>query len=102
MLNPMSSCQLHKGAMETILTENITNWHVMCTAKYRKALQWLIKTTQNIFGIIYCTSVLSVRLGDVPVQSSKDIKRQYPLWPPGLSPSCCLERDIEVLAALPN
>ncbi len=38
----------YRGAIESILTGNITNWHGLCMAQDRRALQWVIKTAQNI------------------------------------------------------
>lgn len=38
-----------RGTIETILTGNILNWHGWCTTLDRKALQRLIKITQNVF-----------------------------------------------------
>ncbi len=40
----------YRGAIESILTGNITNWHVLWTAQDRRAQQQVIKTTQNIIG----------------------------------------------------
>lgn len=32
------------------MTGNITNWYGSCTAKDRKALQWVIKIAKDIIG----------------------------------------------------
>lgn len=39
---------VYGGAIESILTANVANWHGWCTAQDRKA----IKTTQNITGAV--------------------------------------------------
>ncbi len=46
----------YRGATESILTENITNWHGLCMAQDRRASQQVIKTAQNITG----THLLSI------------------------------------------
>lgn len=49
----------------------LTNWHVSCTAQERKALQWVIKTVQNIIS----THLLSI--SDID-EMSWDTKRKHP------------------------
>ncbi len=63
----------YRGAIESILTGNLTNWHGLCMIK--RALHWVIKTAQNIIGSLL-PSISDI--GEVPAQSPKDTKRQYP------------------------
>ncbi len=47
---PCQVLNFYRGAIESILTGNITNWHDLCTAQDRKALQRVIKIAQNVIG----------------------------------------------------
>lgn len=49
----------NRGTIETILTGNILNWHGWCTTLDRKALQRLIKITQNVF-VTHLSSISEV------------------------------------------
>ncbi len=65
----------YRGAIESILTGNITNCCGLCTAQDRRVLQRASKTTQDIIG----TYLLSISdIGEVPAQNIKNIKRQHP------------------------
>ncbi len=55
-----NSDQFLQRAIESILTGNITISCGSCTVQDWKALQQVIKTSQNITGTIYRLSVISV------------------------------------------
>lgn len=50
MPNPFD--KFFSKATESILTGHFINWHGMFTAQDRRALQQVIKTTQNIIGTL--------------------------------------------------
>lgn len=47
-LRKQISIHFYSGATESVLTRNMINGHGMCIAQKRKALQQVIKTSQNI------------------------------------------------------
>lgn len=57
-----------EGAIEIVLTENIANFHKMCTTKDKKSLQWMIKAIQNMIS----SHLLSIR--DISEEINMSVK----------------------------
>ena len=88
----MQSVIFRKGAKESILTINITNWPGLCTAQDIKALQQVVKSTENIIGI----HLLSI--DDIcEVRCLHGAQRNPKRGRPPCSPCCHLTNDTYLL-----
>lgn len=69
----------YRGVIDSILPENIKDWHGMRTAQDRRALQQVIKTAQNIL-VTHQPSISD--FSEVrSLQSPKNSEKQYLLQP---------------------
>lgn len=81
LFNEVLSDKFFRGALESFLTWNITNWHGLCAAQDRRALQRVIETAQNIISthLSSYSDTCEVRWGEVSKPNPKDTERPYPL-----------------------
>ncbi len=96
---PKFPCQVfinfYRGAIESILTGHITNWHGMCMD--RRALQNI--TTDNIIGT-YLPSISDICEVSCLCRAQRILKdNTHPAT--ACSPCCCLASNTEISAAVP-